>query len=130
MSTTKSIALGLFSFAAATLQAATAVTFTETIAPIILQNCASCHRPGEAAPFSLLTYEDVRKKGALITAVTKSGYMPPWHAEHGYGEFADERRLTPDQIALIDAWVKQGMPQGDPAKMPPAPEVRGRLASG
>jgi mono/diheme cytochrome c family protein len=122
MSTTKSIALGLFSFATATLQAAAPVTFTETIAPIILQNCASCHRPGEAAPFSLLTYEDVRKKGALITAVTKSGYMPPWHAEHGYGEFADERRLTPEQIALIDAWVKQGMPQGDPAKMPPAPK--------
>jgi mono/diheme cytochrome c family protein len=122
MSTIKSIALGLFSFAAATLQGAGAVTFTENIAPIILQNCASCHRPGEAAPFSLLTYDDVRKKGALITAVTKSGYMPPWHAEHGYGDFADERRLTADQIALIDAWVKQGMPQGDPAKMPPAPK--------
>src|SRR6202008_3381317 len=71
---------------------------------------------------SLLTYEDVRKKGSLITSVTKSGYMPPWHAAHGYGEFSDERRLTPDQIAMIGTWVKEGMPQGDPAKMPPAPK--------
>ena len=122
MTTSQSLALGLFGIATATLQAATPVTFTENIAPIILQNCASCHRPGEAAPFSLLTYEDVRKKGALITAVTKSGYMPPWHAAHGYGEFSDERRLTSDQIAMIGAWVKEGMPQGDPAKMPPAPK--------
>ncbi len=121
MTTSQNLAFGLFSIATATLQAATPVTFTENIAPIILQNCATCHRPGEAAPFSLLTYEDVRKKGSLITAVTKSGYMPPWHAAHGYGEFSDERRLTTEQIAMIGAWVKEGMPQGDPAKMPPAP---------
>lgn len=125
MSITKAFLTGLCGLAAASLQAATTtgpLTFTENIAPIILQNCASCHRPGEAAPFSLLTYEDVRKRGSLIAAVTKSGYMPPWHAEPGYGEFADERRLTPEQIASIDAWVKQGMPQGDTAKMPPAPK--------
>jgi mono/diheme cytochrome c family protein len=102
--------------------AAEKVTFSEHIAPIVFANCASCHRPGEAAPFSLLSYEDVRKRGALIVSVTKSRYMPPWHAEHGYGEFSDERRLTDQQIATLDQWVKAGMPQGDPAKTPPLPK--------
>src|SRR5215471_2389237 len=98
------------------------VTFSEHVAPIIFNNCATCHRPGEAAPFSLLSYEDVRKRGTLIAAVTKSGYMPPWHAEHGYGEFSDERRLTPAQVSTIQTWVKAGMPQGDPAKTPALPK--------
>jgi len=110
-------------FAAATVASAAApITFSETIAPILYQNCVTCHRPGEAAPFSLLTYDDARKRGALIAAVTKSRYMPPWHAEHGYGEFTDERRLTDAQIAAIGDWVAQGMPQGDPAKTPKPPQ--------
>src|SRR5579864_5072814 len=97
------------------------VTFSEQIAPIIFNQCASCHHPGEAAPFSLTSYEDVKKRGQLIAAVTKSHYMPPWHAAPGFGEFAGERRLTDDQIALIGEWVKGGMPQGDPAKTPALP---------
>lgn len=114
--------IGLFIAAAALLPAADKVTFTETIAPIIYQNCVTCHRPGEAAPFALISYEDVKKRGALIATVTKSRYMPPWHAAHGYGEFADERRLTDAQIAAIGDWVSQGMPQGDVAKMPKLPQ--------
>ena len=98
------------------------VTFAETIAPIVYTNCVTCHRPGEAAPFSLISYEDVAKRGALIAKVTAARYMPPWHATHGYGEFADERRLTDQQIAAIGEWVKQGMPKGDGAKMPKLPE--------
>src|SRR6202167_6799699 len=74
------------------------VTFTETIAPILYQNCVTCHRPGEAAPFSLISYDDARKRGALIATVTKSRYMPPWHAAHGFGEFEGERRLSDAQI--------------------------------
>ncbi len=104
------------------LSAAGTVTFSETIAPIIHQNCTTCHRPGEAAPFSLISYEDVRRRGALIANVTESRYMPPWHAAHGFGEFADERRLTDAQIAAIAEWVKQGMPQGDPKKTPAPPQ--------
>ena len=98
------------------------VTFTETIAPIVYDNCVSCHRPGEAAPFPLLTYDDVRNRGALIAAVTQRRYMPPWQATHGYGEFQDERRLTDAQIAAIQTWVKNGMPQGDPTRMPALPK--------
>src|SRR5690242_19117020 len=115
--------LGLFIAAAALLPAADKVTFTETIAPIVYQNCVTCHRPGEAAPFSLISYEDVKKRGALIATVTESRYMPPWHAEHGSGQFAEERRLTDAQIAAIRDWVKQGMPEGDRGKMPQLPEI-------
>ena len=97
------------------------VTFSETIAPILYQNCVTCHRPGEAAPFSLISYDDVRKRGALIATVTKSRYMPPWHATHGYGEFKEERRLSDEQIAAIAAWVSSGMPEGDPNRMPKLP---------
>jgi len=97
-------------------------TFSETVAPIIYRNCTTCHRPGEAAPFALLSYDDVKKRGALIATVTASRFMPPWHAAHGYGEFAEERRLTDQQIADIGAWVKAGMPQGDPARAPKPPE--------
>jgi hypothetical protein len=109
--------------ATATLAAAAdQVTFSETIAPIIYSNCTTCHRPGEAAPFSLISYLDVKKRGALIADVTQSRYMPPWHAAHGYGDFAGERRLTDAQIAAIGEWVKQGMPEGDPKKTPPPPQ--------
>ena len=65
-------------------QAPRPVTYSRDIAPLIEQNCAACHRPGEAAPFSLLTYEDVRKHARQIVAVTKSRYMPPWLPQPGY----------------------------------------------
>src|ERR1700726_4265960 len=75
------------------------VTFTEQIAPIVFTQCAGCHHPGEAAPFSLTSYDEVKKRGALIAAVTRSHYMPPWHAAPGFGKFAGERRLTDEQVA-------------------------------
>lgn len=108
--------------AASLAQAANAVTFSENIAPILYGNCVTCHRPGQAAPFSLISYDDAKKRGGLIASVTKSRYMPPWHAEHGYGEFLDERRLSDAQIAMIGEWVRQGMPEGDRTKMPKPPE--------
>jgi WD40-like Beta Propeller Repeat len=109
----------------ATLQTAptrvTSVTFAETIAPILYDNCVVCHRRGQAAPFSLVTYEDARSRGTLIAKVTQARYMPPWKLAHGYGEFVGERRLTDAQIAAIDQWVKLGMPRGDDSKMPKLP---------
>ena len=106
------------------------ITFAETIAPIVYANCVTCHRPGEAAPFSLISYEDVAKRGALIAKVTESRYMPPWHAEPGFGEFVGERRLTDAQIATIAAWVKQGMPRGEESEDAEAAGVSGgRLAA-
>jgi mono/diheme cytochrome c family protein len=98
-----------------------APTFSETIAPILYNNCVTCHRAGEAAPFSLITYEDVVKRAKLIAKVTGSRYMPPWRAAHGFGDFADERRLTDEQIDVIARWLKAGTPRGDLAKLPKVP---------
>jgi hypothetical protein len=98
------------------------VTFTENIAPIVYQNCVTCHRAGEAAPFPLISYEDVKKHAKTIVKVTGSRFMPPWRAVHGFGDFADERRLTDEQIATIADWFNHGMPEGDRSKLPPLPK--------
>lgn len=98
------------------------VTFNKQIAPIIFNNCASCHRPGAAAPFSLLSYQDVAKRAKLISSVTRSRYMPPWKAEHSSIDFSDQRRLSDIEIALLDQWVKDGVPEGSAADAPPSPK--------
>lgn len=108
-------------FLAAALPAAQTPTFNKDVAPILYQNCAICHRPGEVAPFSLLTYSDAAKRAKLLSTVTEKRYMPPWKAEHGYGEFANERRLTDEQIATIRAWADAGAPEGDPKDRPQPP---------
>jgi tetratricopeptide (TPR) repeat protein len=95
---------------------ANAVTYHGQIEPVVLQECAPCHRPGESGPFPLLTYEDVRKRAAQIVKVTSSRYMPPWLPEAGYGQFKEERRLTDAQIRLFAEWLKQGTPAGTPRK--------------
>jgi hypothetical protein len=97
-------------------------TFAEDIAPIVFKNCSPCHRPGEAGPFPLLGYDDVRKKAKTIAAVTQARYMPPWPADPSYSHFLHERVLTDQQIALIKNWVAAGAPAGDIAKAPPAPQ--------
>ena len=93
------------------------VTFAEHIASIVHTNCVPCHRPGQAGPFSLITYADVRRKAKTIKKVTGAGYMPPWPADTGYSHFLGERVLSQRDIALIAKWVDQGAPQGDPALM-------------
>lgn len=98
------------------------VTYNEHIAPIIYANCTKCHRPGQVAPFSLLTYEDVASHARTITTVTQSRYMPPWKPEPGWVAYRDERRITPAQISLIQQWVDGGMLQGDPSKAPLPPQ--------
>ncbi len=111
------VGLAIPAFAAETVP-----TFAEHIAPIIFQNCTSCHRPGEAGPFPLTNYAEVAKRGKMIAAVTKSRYMPPWHAEKTHYAFANERRLTEAQILQINAWVRAGMPEGSTAKIPALPK--------
>jgi tetratricopeptide (TPR) repeat protein/mono/diheme cytochrome c family protein len=98
------------------------VTFNRDIAPLVFQNCAACHRPGEAAPFPLLSYEDVRQRAEQIVEVTHSRFMPPWLPKQGYGEFVGERRLTDAQIELFARWVEQGTVRGDPSDLPAVPE--------
>jgi len=108
-------------FVAIGARAATPPTFAHDIAPIVYAKCAPCHHPGDAAPFSLLSYTDVKKRAAQIAAITQSRYMPPWLPERGYGDFEDNRSLTAAQIATIAAWVRAGAPQGPPADAPAPP---------
>jgi len=97
------------------------VTFSEHVAPIVFANCTTCHRPGEAAPFSLLSYRDARPLAKAIASATALHVMPPWKAGPSDYEFANARRLTDDQIATIQRWVADGAPEGDPGKTPALP---------
>jgi Flp pilus assembly protein TadD len=132
-----------------------AVTFNGDIAPILFDNCASCHRPiedppspGQAltsqgaaasptagssddplcvagAPFSVLDYGAVRRNARAISSAVQRRAMPPWLPETGHGEFAGERRLRDDQIALIAKWVESDAPEGNPAHTPKPPTFSG-----
>ena len=98
------------------------LTFAEHVAPIVFQRCATCHRPGEPAPFSLLSYRDVRKRGRTISRVVGKRLMPPWLPVEGHGEFAGNLRLSDDEIETIQRWVESGMAEGDASLTPPLPE--------
>jgi len=97
------------------------VTFTKDIAPLVQAHCVECHRPGEAGPFSLVSYAEVSKRSKTILRVAQDHYMPPWHAVGGDVPMKGERRLTDAQIQLLQSWVDQGTPEGDPRDLPPMP---------
>src|SRR5712692_10619153 len=84
------------------------VTFNRDVAPIFFNNCVQCHRPGEIAPMSLLSYKDARPWARSIREKVATGVMPPWHADPHYGNFANDRRLSEKDINTITAWVDQG----------------------
>ena len=98
------------------------VNFSQDVAPIIFKRCTGCHRPGEAAPFPLMSYADVAKHGKLIAAVTAARTMPPWKAMPASYDYKDSRRLTDAELKTIQTWAKNGMPAGDLAKVPPLPK--------
>ncbi|MCA9217143.1 MAG: tetratricopeptide repeat protein [Planctomycetales bacterium] len=97
------------------------LTFTSDIAPITFEHCAPCHRPGEAGPFNLISYEDIAARAKQVVEVTGTRYMPPWLPEAGHHTMASERRLSDHQINMIAAWVDAGTPRGDPNDLPPLP---------
>ena len=103
--------------------AAGAPTFSKEVAPILYKNCAGCHRPGEIAPMSLLTYEQARPWAKSIREKVLSGQMPPWHAAEAHGVFANDRRLTDAEKNTLTAWVDGGAPQGDPKDLPAPPQL-------
>lgn len=104
--------LCVMSFAARAQQ----ITWHQHIATIIHNNCTPCHQPDEAGPFSLITYEDVAKRAAMVKKVTKSRYMPPWKADPHYVKYSNERRLSDEEIAMIGDWADHGMPLGKSEK--------------
>jgi hypothetical protein len=96
-------------------------TFSKDVAPILYKNCVTCHRPGEMAPMSLITYDQVRPYARAIRQRTELGTMPPWHAEAPTGTFSNERKLTMAEKAILTRWSDNGAPQGDPKDMPAVP---------
>lgn len=97
------------------------ISFNRDIAPILFGNCSSCHRPGEAAPFSLLTFQDARRRASQIAEVTQRRVMPPWLPEPRDDELAGCRRLSDEQVDAIQKWAKTGAPEGSPADLPKPP---------
>lgn len=103
---------------------AATVTFNQEVAPIVYSHCAPCHHAGGIGPFPLITYRDVLSHASQIAAVTKRRYMPPWPPQEGYGDFADNRRLSEGQIRLIAAWVAAGAPEGSTNFRPTPPQFK------
>jgi tetratricopeptide (TPR) repeat protein len=97
------------------------LTFTKDVAPIVFENCSGCHRPEQTAPFSLLSYDQVKKRARQIVDLTASGLMPPWPPERGYGRFKDERRLSADQVGILRQWCEEGGVEGRPQDLPRLP---------
>ncbi len=98
-----------------------AVTFNKDIAPIMFTNCASCHRPGGVAPFSLLTYAEAAEHADVIAKATREGHMPPWLPAPGQYPIVGDRRLRAEQVAVIQRWVKEGATEGRAADRPATP---------
>lgn len=96
-------------------------TFTKDVAPIFYRNCTTCHRPGQIAPMSLLSYQEARPWAKSIRAQVLAGTMPPWHADPRYGDFENDRRLTPEDRAVVIRWADGGAPRGDPRDLPAPP---------
>ena len=98
------------------------VTFNRNVAPILLEHCATCHRPGQSGPFSLLSYSDARKRARQIVSVTRDRFMPPWLPKPGSHRFVGDRRLSDKEIDIFAQWVAGGMAEGDPEEFPVAPK--------
>ena len=121
------------SLAAATVAASMAgevtfneVTFNKDVAPIFFQHCVACHRPGNIAPMSLLSYKEARPWASAIREAVLQRKMPPWHADPNIGHFSNDARLSDRDIAVVDSWAKSGAAEGNPADLPPAPEFKQR----
>jgi Flp pilus assembly protein TadD len=97
------------------------LTFNKDIAPIVFSNCASCHRPGGVAPFSLLTYAEAAEQADAMATETSKGHMPPWLPARGEFPIVGERRLSPEQIDAIQRWAKGGAVEGAASDLPTPP---------
>jgi hypothetical protein len=100
------------------------VTFSKDVAPIFHAKCAECHRPGDSAPFSTLTYKDVRPWAKSIKEKVVNRTMPPWHADPHFGNFKNDRSLSQKEIDTIAAWVDGGAVEGNPKDLPPVPTFK------
>jgi thiol-disulfide isomerase/thioredoxin len=94
------------------------VTYSNQISRVFQRNCIGCHREGEIGPFELTDYESAKGWARMIGEVVNEKRMPPWKASPEHGTFANNRSMSPVEIALIDKWIENGAPEGDPAHLP------------
>ncbi len=98
--------------------------FSRDVLPILQTHCQQCHRPGEVAPMPFLTYRQTRPWAKAIREAVVLKKMPPWFAEPGFGPFANDRSLSPQEIETLVKWAESGAPEGDPRDAPPGPAAR------
>src|SRR5262245_52380490 len=115
------LAVALAPLAVAAGQPSPRVTFAKDVAPIVWSRCAPCHRPGAIGPFSLVTYDEVRRRVSAIDTVVAARLMPPWKPLPGKGDFADARRLSDAELRVLRQWIVDGAPEGSRADLPPQP---------
>ena len=96
------------------------IVYTDVV-PILSRHCSGCHRSGGSGPFALVDYRNAAKYAGQIADVIQSGYMPPWLPDHSDFELAGDRRLSPEEVDRLLAWVRAGSPPGDPARHPAPP---------
>ena len=106
------------------------VTFNKDVMPILQRECQTCHRPGQIAPMSFLSFEETRPWAQSIREAVVRRTMPPWHADPSHHEFANERRLTHEEIDTLVSWVDGGAKRGEPADSPAAHEFADAWALG
>src|SRR5713226_10150654 len=99
----------------------TEITYNKDVAPILNRHCVACHRPNDIAPMSLMSYEEVLPFAWIMRESVVQRKMPPWHADPAFGEFSNDTRLSDEEIAIIDAWVKNGIKRGEPEASSAAP---------
>src|SRR5579862_9985219 len=117
---TIAVSIGIFLLLISTeASAADVVTFNKDVLPILQRNCQSCHRPGNIAPMSFLTYETTRPWAKAMKAAVVSRKMPPWFADPNYSHFSNDQSLRQSEIDTIAKWADTGSPQGDPRDAPP-----------
>lgn len=114
----KSFILFLGSVALATMASAAPVTFYKDVAPVLQNNCETCHRPGEAAPMSFLSYESTRPWAKAIKTAVLSKKMPPWFADPHVGKFGNDPTLNSKDVETLVAWADSGAEGGNPADAP------------
>ena len=113
------VVAGVFLLICAEASAAGAATFNKDVLPILQRNCQTCHRPGNIAPMSFLTYETTRPWAKALKAAVITRKMPPWFADPQFGHFSNDRSLKQADIDTIVQWVDNGALQGDPNDAPP-----------
>src|SRR5271169_5026162 len=112
------LCLSVASVALASAATTSQVTFYKDVLPVLQKNCQTCHRPGEAAPMSLLTYDEARPWAKSIKQAVATKKMPPWFADPHYGKFSNERTLAQADIDTLMNWVDGGATAGNPKDAP------------